>query len=49
MSEEIIVAGWMEYAPEERYTMLDPLPITRVLRAQYVLLAPGASASPRPR
>lgn len=34
---------------EERYTMLDPLPITRVLRAQYVLLAPGAAALPRPR
>ena len=34
---------------EERYTALDPLPITRVLRAQYVLLGPGASASPTPR
>ena len=34
---------------EERYTILDPLPITRILRAQYVLVAPGASALPKPR
>lgn len=33
---------------EERYTILDPLPVTRVLRAQYVLLA-DASALPRLR
>jgi hypothetical protein len=34
---------------EERYTILQPLPITRVLRAQYVLLGADASESPRPR